>query len=88
MRLWVKGPGPRGLAFEGLEEQAIGFLDIIVDSPYVVAHALKDILIKSSLLSEEKPQYHFYVSDITKNFQKLAKKFFGKEIILELKTLH
>ena len=60
----------------------------VIDSPYVVAHALKDILIKSSLLSEEKPQYHFYVSDITKNFQKLAKKFFGKEIILELKTLH
>ena len=60
----------------------------VINSPYVVAHALKDILIQKDTLSEEKPSYHFFVSDMTKNFQKLAKQFFGKEIKLELKTLH
>lgn len=60
----------------------------VIDSPFVVAHALKDILMKEEMLSVSEPEYHFYVSDITKNFQKLAKKFFGKEIKLELNALH
>lgn len=60
----------------------------VIDSPFVVAHALKDILFKNEMLSDSSPEYHFYVSDITRNFQKLAKKFFGKEIKLELKALH
>lgn len=60
----------------------------VIDSPFIVAHALKDILIKNDLQSEEKAEYSFYVSDFTKNFQKLAKKFFGKNITLKLRLLH
>ncbi|MDO5656158.1 MAG: glutamate racemase [Flavobacteriaceae bacterium] len=60
----------------------------VINSPFVVAHALKDILVKKNILSDSIPEYHFYVSDITKNFQKLAHKFFGKSINLELKLLH
>lgn len=60
----------------------------VIDSPFVVAHALKDILIKEKMLSDTPPEYHFFVSDVTRNFQKLAKKFFGKEIKLELRPLH
>ena len=60
----------------------------VIDSPSAVAHALKDILTKNDMLSDTPPEYHFYVSDITRNFQKLAKSFFGKEIKLELKALH
>lgn len=60
----------------------------VIDSPFVVAHALKDVLMKDDLLSETDPTYHFYVSDITKNFQKMAKKFFGKDVNLELNALH
>lgn len=60
----------------------------VIDSPFIVAHALKDILIKNDIQSETDAEYYFYVSDFTKNFQKLAKSFFGKDIQLELKMLH
>lgn len=61
----------------------------IVDSPAIVASQVKHILEKNHLLNDEKylPKYHFYLSDITKNFQKIAKKFFGNKISLELKVL-
>lgn len=60
----------------------------VIDSSYIVAHALKDILIKNELQSEDSPNYSFYVSDLTQNFQKLARRFFGKNVQLELKMLH
>ena len=33
------------------------------------------------------PKYQFYLSDLTKNFEKISKKFFGNSINLELKVL-
>lgn len=61
----------------------------VIDSPNIVANHLKSILDKYHLLNldNHKPNYHFYLSDITKNFEKISKKFFGKTIDLELKVL-
>lgn len=61
----------------------------VIDSPTIVATQLKIILEKHQLLHENnpKPSYHFFLSDITKNFEKISKKFFGKTIDLELKVL-
>lgn len=60
----------------------------IIDSPGIVANQLRIILEKNNLLNEQKnPEYHFYVSDLTKNFEKISKKIFGKNIKLELKVL-
>jgi glutamate racemase len=61
----------------------------VIDSPSIVANQLKMILEKNNLLNENnlKPKYHFYLSDLTKNFEKISKKFFGKTIDLELKVL-
>lgn len=61
----------------------------VIDSPNIVANQLKIILEKHQLLNEDnpKPDYHFYLSDITKNFIKISKKFFGKSIELELEVL-
>lgn len=61
----------------------------VIDSPNIVANQLKMILEKHHLLNENNPQptYKFYLSDLTKNFEKISKKFFGKTIELELKVL-
>ncbi|QQV03197.1 MULTISPECIES: glutamate racemase [Chryseobacterium] len=61
----------------------------VIDSPNIVANQLKIILDKYHLLNENnsKPTYQFYLSDITKNFEKISKKFFGKTIDLELRVL-
>jgi len=62
----------------------------IVDSPKIVAAQLKMILEKYYLLNNNKNKessYLFYLSDITKNFKKISKIFFGKKIELELKVL-
>lgn len=61
----------------------------IVDSPNIVANYIKDTLGKHNLLNRNNlhPKYEFYVSDVTKNFQKTSKKFFGKKIDLQLKNL-
>ena len=61
----------------------------VIDSPNIVANQLSMILDKHNLLHEHnsKPEYKFYLSDITKNFEKISKKFFGKSIDLELKVL-
>lgn len=61
----------------------------VIDSPNIVANHLKIILEKYHLLNESNanPFYRFYLSDITKNFEKISKKFFGKSIDLELKVL-
>ncbi|MGC4129925.1 MAG: glutamate racemase [Bergeyella sp.] len=61
----------------------------VIDSPNIVANQLKMILEQHHLLNSDnpKPEYHFYLSDLTKNFEKISKKFFGKSIELELKVL-
>lgn len=61
----------------------------VIDSPTIVANELKHILEKNQLLNENNPNpdYHFYVSDLTKNFEKISKKIFGKSIKLELQVL-
>lgn len=61
----------------------------VIDSPNIVANHLNIILDKYHLLNthNSKPTYQFYLSDITKNFEKISKKFFGKTIDLELKVL-
>ncbi|MDO5510871.1 MAG: glutamate racemase [Weeksellaceae bacterium] len=60
----------------------------IVNSPQIVAHKVKNYLQLKNLLNPDGGNYTFYVSDVTKNFSRLAKKFFGKDISLKLKTLH
>lgn len=49
----------------------------VIDSPNIVANQLKIILDKYHLLNEQNhtPSYHFYLSDITKNFEKISRKF-------------
>ncbi len=61
----------------------------VIDSPSIVANELKMILHKHHLLHQDNPKatYQFYLSDITKNFEKISKKFFGNSIDLELKIL-
>ena len=61
----------------------------VIDSPNIVANHLSTILDKYGLLNKhnQNPSYHFYLSDITKNFEKISKKFFGKTIDLEFKVL-
>ena len=61
----------------------------VIDSPNIVANELKQILEKNNLLNIKngQPQYQFYLSDLTKNFEKIAKKIFGNSIQLELKIL-
>lgn len=61
----------------------------VIDSPKIVANQLKIILEQNHLsnLHNNSPEFHFYLSDITKNFEKISKKFFGNSIQLEIKTL-
>ena len=61
----------------------------VIDSPSIVANQLRMVLEQHHLLNTEnpKPTYHFYVSDLTKNFEKISKKIFGKAIELELMVL-
>lgn len=60
----------------------------VVDSPLIVVNELITEMEKKSLLGNvEIPQYHFFLSDYTENFARLAKKFFGKTIRLEQKQL-
>lgn len=61
----------------------------VIDSPNIVASQLKIILEQNKILNlqQKSPSYEFYLSDITKNFEKISKKFFGKSIQLQLKSL-
>lgn len=61
----------------------------VIDSPNIVANQLKIILEKHHLLNDKanEPMYKFYLSDITKNFEKISKKIFGKAIEVEFKSL-
>lgn len=61
----------------------------VIDSPSIVANELRMILERHYLLNanNHKANYEFYVSDLTKNFEKISKKIFGKTINLELMML-
>ena len=61
----------------------------VIDSPNIVANQMRHLLEKKHLLNEKNPEptYDFYLSDITKNFEKISKKFFGKSIELKLQIL-
>lgn len=61
----------------------------VIDSPGIVVTELKQILDKHQLLNtgNKSPEYEFYVSDITRNFEKISKKIFGNKLILNLKVL-
>lgn len=60
----------------------------VIDSPLIVVNELIHQMQKNNLMGHtEEPEYHFYFSDYTDNFAKLAKQFFGKSITLELKRL-
>ncbi len=61
----------------------------VIDSPKIVASYIRDILGKNELLNPQTQEgsTHFYLSDLTKNFEKTSKKFFGNKINLELKVL-
>ncbi|MFV0237289.1 MAG: glutamate racemase [Flavobacteriales bacterium] len=61
----------------------------IINSPLIIAHDIKHQLNKHNLLNEQ-PGFKedlFYVSDYTKNFETMAKNFFGKKINLEQLSL-
>ncbi|MFB9120924.1 glutamate racemase [Bergeyella porcorum] len=61
----------------------------VIDSPSIVANELRMVLEQHRLLNatSHKAHYEFYVSDLTKNFEKISKKIFGNTISLELKEL-
>lgn len=61
----------------------------IIDSPNIVASQVKHTLEKYNLLNNKTSaaEYQFYLSDLTKNFEKISKKIFGNKIELELKNL-
>lgn len=61
----------------------------VIDSPSIVATQLRIILEKHQLLNTKNtnPRYQFYLSDLTKNFEKISKKFFGNSIKLDLEVL-
>jgi len=62
----------------------------VVDSPKIVTAQLKVVLEKYHILNTNKNKnssYLFYLSDVTKNFEKISKMFFGNKIQLELKVL-
>lgn len=60
----------------------------LINSPLVVAESVKNLLIKEDLTANNSAEYRFFVSDITRNFTTLAKKFFSRSIELELRKLH
>lgn len=75
-----------------IEKEILAYYDgkvEVINSPLIVAtkvmNWLKDTKNQSTNTT---PSYEFYVSDITTSFQKLSKKFFGKDIKLDLKMLH
>lgn len=60
----------------------------VVNSPLIVVNQLIHELEKEGLLNNSaEATYHFYLSDYTENFARLAKHFFGKSITLEQKQL-
>ncbi|WP_282628304.1 glutamate racemase [Empedobacter sedimenti] len=62
----------------------------IINSPLIVVNQIIYQLQKDGKLADDTnvPQYEFYLSDYTDNFLKVAKKFFGKDIILVERRLN
>ncbi len=56
---------------------------LLVDSPGIVAERVKRLLEYDDLLSQEKADYKFYISDYTDSFSKTSKLFYGKAVNLE-----
>ena len=67
---------------EAIQHYYQGKVDI-VDSASQVAEAVKALLEKKSLLSNQLAKHQFFVSDYTDSFEKSAKIFFHEEIHLE-----
>ncbi len=66
-----------------VDEYYKGKVDI-VDSAQVVALKVKETLVKSNLLSDnKKPKYQFYVSDFTEAFDQSTRIFFHEKISLK-----
>lgn len=60
----------------------------VVNSALIVVNELIHEMQKRNLMGNTpEPVYHFYFSDYTENFARLARQFFGKSITLELKKL-
>lgn len=60
----------------------------IINSPLIVVNALYIALEQRQLLAQNaNPTYSFYLSDITDNFNKTAKRFFGNKIELVEKNI-
>lgn len=60
----------------------------VVDSPLIVVNELIHQLEKAALKGNtQSPEFHFYLSDYTENFAKLAKSFFGQSIQISQKLL-
>ena len=67
---------------EAIQKYYLGKVDII-DSATQVAEAVKVLLEKEFLLSNQDAEYQFFVSDYTDSLEKSAKIFFHEEIHLE-----
>lgn len=60
----------------------------VVDSPLIVVNELIQKLEKFNLLGyTENPEFQFFLSDYTEGFERLAKRFFGRSIIINQKVL-
>ena len=60
----------------------------VINSPLIVVNQLiHELGTKNLLANNPNPEYHFYLSDYTRNFERLAKQFFGKSILVEHKSL-
>lgn len=61
----------------------------VVDSPQIVAETVSQVLAAAGLLTDKKNgQKHFYLSDYTETFHRIARSFFGHEVALIEKHIH
>ncbi len=57
---------------------------LVLDSAVPVAHKVKDLLEKNSLLSDRRAgENQFFVSDYTRSFQETTRLFYGREVNLK-----
>ena len=55
---------------------------LLIDAPDVVASSVKSTLIQMDQVSDQREDHQFFVSDLTENFQEMARLFFGSSIAL------
>lgn len=66
-----------------IENFYAGKVDVL-DSPKIVAAAIKEYLVQNNLLNSlQVSNKHFYVSNLNSHFVSSAQQFFGAEIVLE-----